>query len=33
MREHGHLGMDTLVERLPPIGKKICLIVSQVLIL
>jgi TRAP-type C4-dicarboxylate transport system permease small subunit len=33
MREHGHLGVDTLVKRLPPIGKKICLIVSQVLIL
>jgi len=33
MREHGHLGVDTLVKRLPPLGKKICLIASQVLML
>lgn len=33
LREHGHLGMDSLVSRLPPIGKKICLIVSYLLML
>lgn len=33
MREHGHLGMDSLVARLPTIGKKICLVVSQLLML
>ena len=33
MREHGHLGVDTLVKRLPVAGKKICLIVSQLLML
>ena len=25
LREHAHLGVDSLVERLPPLGKKICL--------
>ncbi len=33
LREHGHLGVDTLVKRLPPLGKKACLVVSQVLML
>ena len=33
MREHGHLGVDTLVKRLPVTGKKICLIASQLLML
>ena len=33
MREHGHLGVDTLVRRLPPTGKKVCLVVSQLLML
>lgn len=33
MREHGHLGVDTLVRRLPPGGKKACLVVSQLLML
>ena len=33
MREHAHLGVDSLVKRLPPIGKKICLVISQVLML
>jgi TRAP-type transport system small permease protein len=33
MREYGHLGVDTLVKRLPPVGKKLCLIVSQLLML
>src|SRR3712207_1245163 len=33
MREHGHLGVDSLVKRLPTLGKKGCLIVSQLLML
>jgi len=33
MREHGHLGVDTLVKRLPAAGKKACLVVSIVLML
>ena len=33
LREHGHLGVDMLVKRLPPAGKKICLVVSQLLML
>ncbi len=33
MREHAHLGVDTLVRRLPTWGKKLCLVVSQVLML
>ena len=33
MRENTHLGMDTVVSRLPPIGKKICYVVSHLLML
>ena len=33
MREHAHLGVDSLVKRLPPLGKKICLVISQLLML
>lgn len=33
MREHLHLGVDSLVKRLPVAGKKLCLAVSQVLML
>src|SRR3712207_1399468 len=33
MREHGHLGVDALVKRLPVAGKKFCLIASQLLML
>ena len=33
MREHGHLGVDTLVKRLPAAGKKGCLVVSILLML
>ena len=33
MREHAHLGVDSLVKRLSATGKKICLIVSQLLML
>jgi TRAP-type C4-dicarboxylate transport system permease small subunit len=32
-RERGHLGVDMVVSRLPSIGKKACLIVSQLLML
>ncbi|MFZ1428481.1 MAG: TRAP transporter small permease [Geminicoccaceae bacterium] len=32
-REHGHLGVDMVVSRLSPAGKKACLIVSQALML
>jgi TRAP-type transport system small permease protein len=33
MREHGHLGVDSLVKRLPALGKKACFIISQLLML
>jgi TRAP-type C4-dicarboxylate transport system permease small subunit len=33
LRARGHLGVDTLVKRLPNVGKRACLIVSQVLML
>jgi TRAP-type transport system small permease protein len=33
MREHGHLGVDTLVKRLPNWGKKACFVASQILML
>lgn len=33
MREHGHLGVDTLVKRLPAAGKKFCLVLSILLML
>jgi len=33
MREYGHLGVDTLVKRLPPIGKKACVVVTQLLMI
>ena len=33
LREHGHLGVDMLVRRLPSLGKKICLVVSHVLMI
>jgi TRAP-type C4-dicarboxylate transport system permease small subunit len=33
MRERGHLGVDTLVRRLPIAGKKGCLFVSELLML
>jgi TRAP-type C4-dicarboxylate transport system permease small subunit len=33
MREHGHLGVDTLVKRLPSAGKKACFVASQILML
>ena len=33
MREHAHLGSDMLVSRLGPLGKKVCLVIGQVLML
>ena len=33
MREHGHLGVDSLVKRLPNLGKRACLVASQLLML
>lgn len=33
LREHGHLGVDMLVGKLPVIGKKICLIVGHLLMI
>lgn len=33
MREHAHLGVDTLVKRLPVLGKKFCFVVGHVLML
>jgi TRAP-type C4-dicarboxylate transport system permease small subunit len=33
LREHGHLGVDIMVSRLPPVGKKVCLIASHLLML
>ena len=33
MRERGHLGVDTLVRRLPRAGKKACLFLSEALML
>lgn len=33
MREHAHLGMDSVVSRLPNWGKRACLIASQLLML
>ncbi len=33
MREHGHLGVDMLVQRLPAAGKRACLVVSLLLML
>jgi TRAP-type transport system small permease protein len=33
VREHGHLGTDFLVGRLPVMGKKICLVIGYILML
>jgi TRAP-type C4-dicarboxylate transport system permease small subunit len=33
LKEHGHLGTDMLVSRLGPTGKKVCLVLAQVLML
>jgi TRAP-type C4-dicarboxylate transport system permease small subunit len=33
MREHGHLGMDSFVQKLPKVGKQICLVLSILIML
>jgi TRAP-type C4-dicarboxylate transport system permease small subunit len=33
VREHSHLGMDTFVRMLPPLGKRVCFIISYGLML
>src|SRR3954471_18212986 len=33
LREHAHLGVDTLVRILPPVGKRICFVLSYSLML
>lgn len=33
LRERGHLGLDSLVKRLPPMGKRICLALGHALML
>jgi TRAP-type transport system small permease protein len=33
MREGGHLGVDTLVKKLPLLGKKVCFVLSELLML
>jgi len=33
LREHGHLGVDMVVARLPPLGKRICLVAGHLLML
>ncbi len=33
MKEHAHLGIDSLTKRLPLLGKKICVVVTSLLVL
>lgn len=33
MREHTHLGMDTVVSKLPVIGKKVCYVLSHIIMI
>ena len=33
LKEHGHLGVDMVVQRLPPAGKKVCLAIGHALML
>lgn len=33
LQEHGHLGTDMLVSKLPPAGKRICLVIAQLAML
>ena len=33
LREHAHLGTDVLVSRLPPIGKKVCFAIANLVML
>lgn len=33
LKERAHMGLDSLVKRLPPVGKRICLVIGHVLML
>ena len=33
LREHGHLGVDMVVAKLPPWGKKVCLVIGHLIML
>jgi TRAP-type C4-dicarboxylate transport system permease small subunit len=33
LREHAHLGTDALVARLPPMGKKVCLVLGHLIMI
>ena len=33
LREHAHLGLDSIVKKLPPIGQRICLVIGHLLML
>jgi TRAP-type C4-dicarboxylate transport system permease small subunit len=33
MKEHAHLGIDSFIKRLPPAGKKFCVVVTSLLLL
>ncbi|MDM0075830.1 TRAP transporter small permease [Variovorax sp. J2P1-59] len=33
LKEHGHLGVDMVVQKLPPLGKKICLALGHLIML
>lgn len=33
MKEHAHLGIDSFTKRLPPVGRKICVVFTSILLL
>ncbi len=33
MKDHAHLGVDSLTKRLPPMGKKICVVLTSLVVL
>lgn len=33
LREHAHLGLDSIVKKLPPIGQRVCLVIGHLLML
>lgn len=33
LREHAHLGVDTLVQMLPPVGKRVCFVATYLLMI
>ncbi|MDM0014827.1 TRAP transporter small permease [Variovorax sp. J22P168] len=33
LKEHGHLGVDMVVQKLPPVGKKVCLALGHVVMI